>query len=87
MDYLVVYDISDSKKRLKVSRILQKFGYRILYSAFYIENFTETKIEELFQILTAYIDPRADRLFIYPVDPPEVFKGYPLEPWKVFVFD
>ena len=45
MDYLIVYDISDHKKRLKVARILQKFGYRIQYSAFYLPNVKKETIE------------------------------------------
>jgi len=85
MDYLVVYDISDHKKRLKVARILQKFGYRIQYSAFYLPEIEEKIIDFLFQDISKLVDKRTDRVFFYPVYPPEVFKGYPLEPWKIFV--
>ena len=85
MDYLVVYDISDSKKRLKVARILQKFGYRIQYSAFYLVDVKKEQIEYLYEELSKYVDSEKDRIFFYPVHPPEIFKGYPLEPWKTFV--
>lgn len=86
MDYLVVYDISDHKKRLKVSRILQKYGYRILYSAFYLPEVSNQLVKELYTEIERLVDKTSDRVFFYPVDAPEVFKGYPLEPWKVFVF-
>jgi CRISPR-associated protein Cas2 len=85
MDYLVVYDISDPKKRLKVSRMLQKFGYRILYSAFYLPNPKKRVIDYLYQEISKIVDKTTDRVFFYPVSEPEVFKGYPLEPWKIFV--
>lgn len=85
MDYLVVYDISDPKKRLKVSRMLQKFGYRILYSAFYLPNPKKRVIDFLYQEISKIVDKTTDRVFFYPVFEPEVFKGYPLEPWKIFV--
>lgn len=85
MDYLVTYDISNPKVRLKVSRTLQRYGYRILYSAFYLVNVDDKTVDKLYKILDELIDKRRDRVFFYPVDPPEVFKGYPLEPWKVFI--
>lgn len=86
MDYLVVYDIADYKTRVKVSRILQKYGYRILYSAFYLIDVEEKTIKFLYEQFKNLIDKSTDRVFFYPVDPPEVFKGYPLEPWRIFVF-
>ncbi len=85
MDYLVVYDISDHKKRLKLSRILQKFGYRIQYSAFYLIEVEKSLIDFLYEEISKIIDKQTDRVFFYPVDPPEIFKGYPLKPWKTFV--
>uniref|UniRef100_A0A7V4N4E7 CRISPR-associated endoribonuclease Cas2 n=1 Tax=Thermodesulfobacterium geofontis TaxID=1295609 RepID=A0A7V4N4E7_9BACT len=85
MDYLIVYDISDHKKRLKVARILQKFGYRIQYSAFYLPETKGNVIDFLFKEIFKLVDKRTDRVFFYPVHPPEIFKGYPLEPWKIFI--
>ncbi len=86
MDYLIVYDISDHKKRRKVARILQKFGYRIQYSAFYLPDVKKEIIDFLYEEFSRLANKETDRIFFYPVDPPEIFKGYPLEPWKIFVF-
>ncbi|HAA83645.1 MULTISPECIES: CRISPR-associated endonuclease Cas2 [Thermodesulfobacterium] len=86
MDYLIVYDISDHKKRRKVARLLQKLGYRVQYSAFYLPDISKNKIEALYEKLQEIVDKDTDRIFFYPVDPPEIFEGYLLEPWKVFVF-
>lgn len=35
---LISYDISDNKKRAEFSKYLEKFGYRLQYSVFKIEN-------------------------------------------------
>lgn len=35
---IVSYDISDDKKRTKFSKYLEKYGHRIQYSVFEIEN-------------------------------------------------
>lgn len=35
---LISYDISDNKKRTEFSKYLKKFGYRLQYSVFQIEN-------------------------------------------------
>lgn len=35
---LISYDISNNKKRTKFSKYLSKFGYRLQYSVFKIEN-------------------------------------------------
>jgi len=85
MDYLIVYDISNHTKRRKASRILQKFGYRILYSAFFLKDLSQERLNFLYEEISKLVDPETDRVFFYPVNEPEVFKGYPLEPWKIFV--
>lgn len=35
---LIGYDISNTKKRTKFSKYIQKFGYRLQYSVYQIEN-------------------------------------------------
>ena len=35
---IISYDISDNKKRTKFAKYLSKFGYRLQYSVFQIEN-------------------------------------------------
>lgn len=87
MDYLIIYDISNNKIRLKVSRLLQRYGYRIQYSAFYLPDINDKIIKFLFDEIKKYVDERTDRVFFYPVSAPEIFKGYPLEPWKIFIFE
>ena len=32
--YLIMYDISDNKRRIKVEKLLSSYGYRVNYSVF-----------------------------------------------------
>jgi len=82
--YLVVYDISDDRKRAKVMRELYKYGYWFQYSSFYIPDITKSQAEKLFEKLKTIISP-TDRLFFYPVEEIEYYEGYPYKPWEVFI--
>ncbi|NPA40770.1 MAG: CRISPR-associated endonuclease Cas2 [Aquificae bacterium] len=85
MKYLVAYDISDNRTRLKVSRLLTKYGYRIQLSVFYIPHITEGELENLYREVKNMVNPKRDRVYFYPVERIEVFEGYPIEPWTVEV--
>jgi CRISPR-associated protein Cas2 len=85
MKYLVAYDISNSKVRLQVSRLLTRYGYRIQLSVFYIPRITEGELDKLYRDIKALVNPRTDRVYFYPVDRFELFEGYPIEPWSVEV--
>lgn len=50
---LVSYDISDDKLRTKFSRYLSKFGYRLQYSVFQIDN-----SERLLNVIASEIESR-----------------------------
>jgi len=83
MRYIVAYDISKSAVRVRVSKILTKYGYRIQLSVFYLPNVTEGELELIYKEIKALINPRTDKVFFYPVEEIEVFKGFPIEPWEV----
>ncbi len=85
MKYLVAYDISSSKVRKKVSRLLTEYGYRIQLSVFYIPDITEGELNTLYMNIKRLVNPRKDRVYFYPVEKIELFKGYPIEPWSVEV--
>jgi CRISPR-associated protein Cas2 len=46
MKYVVVYDISNDKRRKKLSDLLEKYGFRVNYSVFEIE-LNKTKFKKL----------------------------------------
>jgi len=65
MRFIICYDISDNKKRNKVSKKLKAFGIRTQYSVFEIEA-DKSKILSLFDEINLMLD-EIDRFFIYPV--------------------
>ncbi len=85
MKWIVAYDISSNKIRNKVSNILTHYGYRIQYSVFYIPEASRKEIENLKETLKEIIDLRTDRVFFYPIEDITVFKGYPLQPWDIYI--
>jgi CRISPR-associated protein Cas2 len=54
------------RRREKVMNTLKNFGLRVQYSVFECE-LTTGKLEELRERLRTLIDPRRDRLHIYPL--------------------
>ena len=55
---LISYDISDDKKRAKFAKYLSKFGHRLQYSVFEIEN-----SEHILDNITADLNNRFLKLF------------------------
>lgn len=66
MTYFIGYDISNSEHRIAIAKILENHGIRIQYSFFYCE-LEPKQMENLFQQLSAVLDPQYDSLHIYPV--------------------
>lgn len=85
MRYVVAYDISDTATRVKVSRLLSRYGYRIQLSVFYLPEVSEAEIDALYMSIKKLVNPRTDRVFFYPVQQIDVFEGYPIESPEVIV--
>ena len=64
--YVVAYDISDNKRRTKVSRLLEQYGERINYSVFECM-LTAAQRKEVEAGLSALINPRKDQVSVYPI--------------------
>lgn len=64
--YLIIYDISDDKRRRKISKILEGFGARVQYSAFEMW-LTPSKYNELVSKLE-YCTKSMDNIRIYPLN-------------------
>ncbi len=84
-DWAIVYDISDNRNRQKVARILRSVGFHIQRSTFYITDMSKEEIESLTERLKPYVNPKTDRLFVYPVEELELAEGYIIKPWEVFI--
>jgi len=67
MRYLVVYDITDAKRLVKVSKYLETFGLRVQNSTFEIDNTViNIKISTLFDALVKLCKDE-DKLYIYSI--------------------
>ena len=62
---LVIYDIVDNKKRLKLSKYLLGYGIRVQKSAF--EMITKEKYNKLIRELPAYVEEGEDSIRLYKI--------------------
>jgi len=61
---LVIYDISEDRRRARMVKCLERYGVRVQKSAF--EGFlSEKKYDRLVETATRLIDPKTDSLRIY----------------------
>ena len=61
---LVIYDITDDRRRTRMVKCLERYGIRVQKSAF--EAFlTEKKYEHMMELTSGLIDPATDSLRVY----------------------
>ncbi len=61
---LVIYDITDDRRRTRMGKCLERYGIRVQKSAF--EAFlTEKKYERMMELTSGLIDPATDSLRVY----------------------
>lgn len=66
MFYLVCYDIVNNRRRQKVSKLLETYGWRVQKSVF--ECVLEDKQQEMLQTrLTKMLNKREDQIRFYPL--------------------
>ncbi len=63
---VVAYDISDTKRRNKVIKLIEPYGKRVNYSVFECM-FTSRQLENLQAELTCLLHKRKDTIAIYPI--------------------
>ena len=66
-NYIVTYDISDNKRRKKVSDILEGYGKRVNYSVFEIQLFTKAQKKSIERELLKELNPKKDSLRFYHI--------------------
>jgi CRISPR-associated protein Cas2 len=68
MNYLITYDISNDKRRTKLSELLDKYGVRVNYSVYECE-LNQTKLDKLlFEIeLKKLINKKYDSFRFYHI--------------------
>lgn len=66
MEFIVAYDIADSKRLRKVAKKLEKIGIRIEYSIFYVK-ITKEEMTEFAIELSKIINEKEDDIRIYEI--------------------
>lgn len=66
MIYIIAYDIADNKRRLRVAKTLESWGYRFQESVFPLRLDTAT-LERVRSSLAALISETEDVIHIYPI--------------------
>lgn len=64
--YVVAYDIADTKRRMKVVKILEGLGLRVNYSVFECM-LTKSQFENMCERLQKLVVAREDQIIIYPI--------------------
>jgi len=66
-EFIVAYDIADTKRVAKLGRFLSKIGIRIEYSIFYVKA-TKDEITEIAMKINDIIDTEMDDVRIYEIE-------------------
>ena len=66
-DYLVCYDITNTKRLQKLARELEKLMIRVQYSVFLIPAASQVKLFEIIGTINEVIHPEYDDVRIYTV--------------------
>ena len=66
MIYIIAYDIADNKRRLRVAKTLESWGYRIQESVFQLRLDSAT-LARVRSSLVALISDAEDVIHIYPI--------------------
>ncbi len=78
--YAVAYDIPDDNRRLKVAKVLNRYGKRVQYSVFECE-LNPPLLKKLIADLRRVVVDEEDAVRIYPLaEPPTVVVGEGFDP-------
>jgi len=66
-DYIICYDISDSKRLRKLAKNLEKFAMRIQFSVFFAPSVSQEMLFDIIESINEVIDIDEDDVRIYTV--------------------
>ncbi len=66
-NFIVIYDIHNTKIRTKLSRILFEYGIRTQFSVFEVE-VRQNEYNRFIKLLERKIKDKEDKIYIYPLD-------------------
>ncbi len=76
MKIVITYDITDTKKRNKISALLESYGLRVNYSVFELD-IKPNRLNELIEELKEYMD-NSDSIRIYAFSADTIAKSFEL---------
>lgn len=78
MYLLIVYDIREDKRRIKIDKALSAYGFRVNYSVFEVHLKSEAKLMALKEQLVELMDIKVDSVRLYHFDKHTVVKAQEL---------
>ena len=75
MFYVVAYDIKDTKRRNKISSILQEYGFRVNYSVFELK-IDSKSLKELLKRLLLEVSKKEDSIRFYNLTQKEINNSF-----------
>lgn len=66
-DYIISYDISDSRRLQRLARKIEKLAMRIQYSVFYAPSVTQEGLFDIIETINDIIDQQEDDVRIYTI--------------------
>ena len=85
MKILLTYDIANTKKRTKLSNLLEGYGYRVNFSVFELD-IKKHELRELLKMIEPFYD-KEDSVRIYAFSVDTVGKSYDLNPKRPKPFE
>lgn len=67
-DFVICYDIADTKRLQKIAKCLEKYAFRIQKSVFFYPNASQENIIVLVDELNSLLDEEEDDIRIYRID-------------------
>lgn len=67
-DFVICYDIADTKRLAKIAKCLEKYASRIQKSIFFYPNASQENIFVLVDELNSLLDEQQDDIRIYHID-------------------
>jgi CRISPR-associated endonuclease Cas2 len=66
-NFVVIYDIKDTKNRTRLSRLLFEYGIRTQFSVFEVE-VRPRELNRFLKLIEKKIKDKSDKIYIYPLD-------------------
>ncbi len=74
-EFLICYDISDSKRLSKIGKLVERRAFRIQRSVYLFENASKDDLSELISAVMKIFDDKRDDLRVYTIEKSGIHLG------------